>query len=114
MGSGRFTRRLLHEHCEVQAEVLGLGVFHERPLVAEPAAVTAFEQIEERPAVVTLHQRRFEKLDDLRRREFQRRERVVGGNGFVVGCFWVWCSNFKFCRALEQITVDRMTGNFEI
>jgi len=53
-------------------KILGLGVFHERPLVAEPAAVTTFEQIEERPAVVTLHQRIFEKLDDLGRRGFQR------------------------------------------
>ena len=35
-----------------------MGVFHERPRVAEPVAVTAFEQIEERPAVVPLHQRR--------------------------------------------------------
>ena len=56
--SGRFTRRLFYEQGEVQPEFLGWGAFHERPLVAEPASVTAFEQIEERPAVVTLHHRR--------------------------------------------------------
>ena len=52
MGSGRFTRRLFRERSEVQPEVLGWGVCHERPRVAEPAAVTAFEQIEERPSRV--------------------------------------------------------------
>ncbi len=44
LGSGRFTRRLFLEHREVQPEVLGLGVFHERPRVAEPPTVMAFEQ----------------------------------------------------------------------
>lgn len=55
---------------EVQPEVLSLGKFHKRPLVAEPASVTAFEQMEKRPAVVTLHQLRFEKLNDHGQRSF--------------------------------------------